>query len=208
MMTAPLIAILAGGEGRRMGGGKPLRRLGGERLVDRAERLARHWSDDVRLSLRQPGQVDGLGLPALIDDPGTPGPLAGLQSALAAAREAGRPAVLTIPCDVPFLPRDLSDRLAAAAGPAALAASDDDLHPACAWWAAETLDALPGYLASGRRSLLGFAETVGYTAVRWPGDRFLNVNSPADLAEAERRLASEIDELDRRAPIERRAPGP
>ena len=41
------IVILAGGEGRRIGGGKPERLLGGETLLDRALRSARDWSDDV-----------------------------------------------------------------------------------------------------------------------------------------------------------------
>jgi molybdopterin-guanine dinucleotide biosynthesis protein A len=38
-------------------------------------------------------------------------------------------------------------------------------------------------------ALIGFAETIGYAAVDWPGEPFFNVNSPEDLAEAEARLA-------------------
>jgi molybdopterin-guanine dinucleotide biosynthesis protein A len=41
------IVILAGGEGRRIGGGKPMRMLGGETLLDRALAIGRRWSDDV-----------------------------------------------------------------------------------------------------------------------------------------------------------------
>jgi molybdopterin-guanine dinucleotide biosynthesis protein A len=50
---------------------------------------------------------------------------------------------------------------------------------------------MPEYLASGRRSLRGLAETVGYVAVDWPTDPedpFFNINTSADLVEAERRI--------------------
>ena len=187
---APLTVILAGGEGRRMGGAKPLRRLAGERLIDRALRRAAPWSDDLRLSLRQPGQLADPPVPVLLDDPGIPGPLGGLKPALAAAREAGRDLLLTIPCDVPFLPVDLGPRLREAIGTraAALAASGADLHPTCALWRVEALEHLAGYLARGGRSLVGFAETVGFARAEWDAECFFNVNCEADLAEAERRL--------------------
>jgi molybdenum cofactor guanylyltransferase len=206
-VTAPLVAILAGGEGRRIGGGKPLRRLAGERLIDRAAQLARLWSHDVRLSLRSGGQVSGIDLPVLIDDQAIDGPLAGLRAALAAAQAEGLPAVLTIPCDTPFLPRDLAARLEAAGAPVALAASSSGPHPACAWWRTEIAAPLDAYLASGGRSLIGLARAVGHAEVRWPDACFLNINSAADLAEAERRLASEIQGFDRGAGRERLDPG-
>jgi molybdopterin-guanine dinucleotide biosynthesis protein A len=39
------VVVLAGGEGRRIGGAKPLRLLAGERLVDRALHQARKCTD-------------------------------------------------------------------------------------------------------------------------------------------------------------------
>ena len=42
-----LVLVLAGGEGRRIGGGKAERLLGGERLLDHAIRQARQWSEHV-----------------------------------------------------------------------------------------------------------------------------------------------------------------
>lgn len=181
-----------------MGGAKPLRRLGGESLIDRALRLARPWSDDLRLSLRQPGQLADPSVPVLLDDPEIPGPLGGLTSALRAAREAERHLLLTIPCDLPFLPPDLGPRLREAIGThsAALAVSGADLHPTCALWRVEVLERLPGYLAGGRRSLVGLAAAVGFARAEWEVDCFFNVNSAADLAEAERRLASELQHVD------------
>lgn len=181
------VVILAGGEGRRIGGDKPLRRLGGRTMLERAVERARGWSDEVAIAVRKAGQVGDMGVPVLIDPPGLEGPLGGLASALRLEREA----VLTIPCDAPFLPDDLPERLAAAlAGhSAALAASGGRVHPVCALWRTDALAEVRGYAATGRRSLIGFAERVGYVAVEWPEGAFFNVNSPEDLAEAETRLS-------------------
>lgn len=180
------VVILAGGEGRRMGGGKPQRRLGGRTLIEYAVERARSWSTEVAIALRTPDQVGGPDLPLLIDPPGLEGPLGGLASALG----FGRGTVLTIPCDAPFLPDDLPDRLAAAlpGHAAALAASGGRVHPVCGLWRTEALAQLPAYAASGRRSLIGFAEAIGFAAVEWPRCHFFNINSPEELAEAEARL--------------------
>ena len=182
----PAILILAGGEGSRIGGGKPLRRLGGRTLLDRAIERASRWSDCVAIAAREPVQAGETGLPILVDPPGLEGPLGGLASAL----RLERPAVLTIPCDMPFLPDDLSERLASALGEkgAALAASRGYVHPVCGLWRREALSRMEDYASTGRRSLIGFAEFVGYAVVEWAGDPFFNVNSPEDLAEAEARL--------------------
>lgn len=185
--------VLAGGEGRRIGGGKPLRVLGGETLLARALGQADAFSDRVALAVRDPAQVEAPGGVAVIPDAPIEGPLGGLAAALGWARDQGRAAVLTLPCDMPFIPPDLGTRLAAAleGRPAVLAASGGRLHPVCGLWRVETLDHLPAYAASGRRSLHGFAEAVGFTAVEWPAapaDPFFNVNTTEDLAEAEARL--------------------
>lgn len=173
------IVILAGGEGRRIGGGKPLRLLGGRSLIDRALARARTWSDTVLVAARAGGD--------LADDPAVEGPLGGVAAALALGGE-----VLTIPCDMPFLPDDLPARLASGKA-ATLAASGGHLHPVCARWTAAAAAGLPAYLATGRRSLRGFAEAVGYEAVEWPAapcDPFFNINDEDDLARAEALLRS------------------
>ena len=180
------ILILAGGEGRRIGGGKPLRMIGGRTLIARAIERAQSWSDEVQVSARCEDQVGASGIDVLPDPPGFEGPLGGL----AAAAGLAHPAVLTIPCDMPFLPDDLPERLAAAlpGHGAALAASGGHVHPVCGLWRTESLSQVGDYAASGRRSLIGFAERIGFAAVEWPDDLFLNINDPEDLAKAEARL--------------------
>lgn len=185
--------VLAGGEGARIGGDKPRRQLGGRSLLARALAQARQWSGDIAVAVRDASQLEGDIAIALIDNPAIPGPAAGLASALAFARDRDAGAVLTIAADMPFLPPDLGARLTAGIGDAtaALASSGGQLHPVCALWRVATIEALPGYLEGGRRSLKGLAETVGYVAVDWSRERldpFFNVNTSRDLAEAERLL--------------------
>ncbi len=185
------IAILAGGSGSRIGGHKPLRRLDGISLIERARALAESWSANVVIVGRNPAQVGPTDLPFIHDEPGSVGPIAGLAAALRRATNAGHDALLAIPCDSPFLPCDLVSRLANALAPhagAAVASSRGLLHPACALWRASAFFALSAYIASGRRSLHGFAEHIGFVTVEWPStpvDPFLNINSKDDLAAAE-----------------------
>lgn len=193
-MTSGVAAvILAGGEGKRIGGGKPLKMLKGRRLIDLALGQARSWSDAVAIAVREDSQVGAPGAALIHDEPGIEGPLGGLIAGLTFARDQGRELLLTIPSDMPFLPPDLLDRLAAALGrhASALASSGGHVHPVCGLWRVSALERTADYVAGGRRSLRGFAETIGCVAVEWPGeaeDPFFNINSIDDLAEAERRI--------------------
>lgn len=186
------VVILAGGEGRRVGGGKPVKRLAGERLIDRALRTARGWSDLVAVAMRAPGQIECANAQVIIDEPGIGGPLAGLLAALGFAAGFGREFVLTIPTDTPFLPSDLPDRLHSHIGDrsCALASSGGHLHPVCGLWRTSAAGRIRDYLAGEGRSLKGFAALVGFNAVEWalePFDPFFNINTEGDLTEAERR---------------------
>jgi molybdopterin-guanine dinucleotide biosynthesis protein A len=189
------VVVLAGGEGSRIGGGKPLVMLGENTRVERALERARAWSNRTVVSLRSADQAGQLGLPWIADAPGIDGPLAGLASALEWARGQGANGLLTIPCDMPFLPDELPQRLVAGIGEmgAAIAASGGNLHPVCGLWRTAALVEVPTYCASGKRSLRGFARHIGFAEVEWPAtarDPFFNINSPADLAAAEALLGT------------------
>lgn len=182
--------ILAGGEGRRMGGSKPLRALGKTTLIGNALELARRYGAPMAVAARAPGQVGVLQVPLVIDDASIPGPLAGVAAALGFAIEIGAERVLTIPCDMPRLPTDLGARLAAAleASPhllVAVAARGGRMHPVCALWKVEALGRLRSYAGSGQSSIKGFASACGSTVVQWDAegpDPFVNANTPDDLA--------------------------
>jgi len=182
--------VLAGGEGRRMGGGKPLQRFGDGTLLERALALASGYAAEVAVAVRNPAQIGKAGARVIQDDPAIDGPLGGVAAALAYARDRGADAVLTLPCDAPRLPHDLAARLAAAlagapgAG-AAVAASGGQAHPVCALWRVGCLEALAGYAGAGRRSLMGFAEACAAVTVDWdagPPDPFAGANTPEELA--------------------------
>ncbi|WP_310541028.1 molybdenum cofactor guanylyltransferase [Phenylobacterium sp.] len=181
--------VLAGGEGRRMGGGKPLRAWGDRPLLSRAIELAGGYANQVAVAVREAGQAgQGTEIPLLFDPPEIGGPLAGLASALDFGRRHGAQWVQTLACDMPYLPPDLCDRLAGALAPevgAVLPTSGGRLHPICGLWRVASRDRLEAYLATGRSSLRGFAEHVGLREVAWdtPGaDPFLNLNTLQDLA--------------------------
>lgn len=184
-------AVLAGGQGVRLGGGKPMRDFAGATLLDHAAARARAWGAPTVLVLRSPDQAAAAGMTVIHDDPAVPGPLGGLAAALDWARGAGAQAILTLPCDMPFLPEDLPHRLNAAlvAGvSAAMASSGGRRHPICALWRPSALEALRQRAAEGRLSLHGLADQVGAVDVVWADavpDPFFNINTPDDFARAE-----------------------
>lgn len=200
-MTA--IVIAAGGEGSRIGGAKPLRQLGGQRLIDHAIGWARAHSDQVAIATSAPNPEQAIALPdvalpLLPDSQAGQGPIAALASALAFAALKGSPDVLLIGCDMPFLPADLIPRLQAAlagqeAG-AAIPLHTGKLHLMAGLWRSNQA-ALAAYRASGGQSLWGFARRIGLHGLEWHAapatgsvpDPFANINGPADLAAAQLR---------------------
>ncbi len=188
-----LVAILAGGEGRRIGGGKPQRLLGGRTLLQRAIDLSRSWGKDCVVLARGEVEAD---CPTLCDRDDLEGPLAGLAAALDEARARQKDCILLLACDMPFLPGDVPERLGwvvdGGANCAMVRSGGRDI-PVCSMWNVEALSrALPPYLEGGDRSLFGLANALGYVRVEWDAngeDPFFNINTPEDLAEAESRLA-------------------
>jgi molybdopterin-guanine dinucleotide biosynthesis protein A len=187
-----VVVILAGGSGRRIGGRKPDRMLGGVRLLDRAVAQARSWSEDVVIACGA-SPLEAIGLVQVVDQQGS-GPVAGLLAGIRHARHAGASEVLAIPCDTPFLPENLAERLARGRPDncaVAMARAGGRLHPSCGLWRTEVEPAISAYLAEERRSLIGLAERVGYAAVEWEEESaFLNINTPEDLARAAKMLNS------------------
>jgi molybdopterin-guanine dinucleotide biosynthesis protein A len=185
------IVIAAGGDGVRIGGAKPARRIGGRRLIDHARAWAMRHSDAVALAVR-PGAPDwGTGLPLLVDGHAGIGPISALASAFGFARQHRRPAVLMIGCDMPFLPDDLLARLQAAlpGHAAAMPVSAGRRHPMATLWVPE-VTAIAAHIAGGGQSLWRFAQSRGMVEVAWDTapDPFANINAAADLAAAEQRF--------------------
>ena len=193
-MSPVVVAVLAGGAGRRMGGDKPRRRLNGLRLLDHALNKAHALAGPVILVVRDPAQADGFAETIVLDAPDIDGPLAGLLAALVWAADAGFDQVLTLACDMPRVPGDLLSRLQSALTAescVAVAASGGRLHPVCALWRTTAVPVLRRRADEGRLSLQGLSEAVGRVIVDWPAeddDAFVNINTIDDLALAEAAL--------------------
>jgi len=193
-MSPVVVAVLAGGAGRRMGGDKPRRRLNGLRLLDHALNKAHALAGPVILVVRDPAQADGFVETIVLDAPDIDGPLAGLLAALVWAADAGFDQVLTLACDMPRVPGDLLSRLQSALtaeSGVAVAASGGRLHPVCALWRTTAVPVLRRRADEGRLSLQGLSEAVGRVIVDWPAeddDAFVNINTIDDLALAEAAL--------------------
>ncbi|AUA59924.1 molybdenum cofactor guanylyltransferase [Achromobacter spanius] len=197
--------ILAGGQGARMAHqdkglvllhGAPMvahvaRRLAPQvgRLIISANRHAERYA--------QYGTVVADGEPALGD---FQGPLVGVAAGLAAALNAGSAVASTadddwlvaVPCDTPFLPADLAARLiaeaASAQAPLAYAMAGGQRHAACMALRLSLLPDLRAYLLAGDRKVGLWQARVGGVAACFDDapDAFMNVNTPEELAAAER----------------------
>jgi molybdopterin-guanine dinucleotide biosynthesis protein A len=202
-MTRPLGVILAGGRATRMGGGdKGLREVGGRRLLDRViDRLAPQCAGLAINANGDPARLAGFGLPVLPDSlPDHPGPLAGVLAGLDCAAGQRATAIVTAAADTPFFPTDLVARLTAAAGPSGLclAGSPDEegrmqRHPTFGLWPVALRDDLRAALEGGLRKIVLWTDGHGAGLARFestPFDPFFNVNTPEDIAEAERLLGA------------------
>lgn len=193
--------ILAGGRARRMGGGdKGFRLLGGHPLIEHVRaRLAGQCGALAINANGDPARFAAFGLPVLADPlPGQPGPLAGVLAGMEWAAAGGAVAVITAPADTPFLPADLVARLQAEAGPArtglVLAASPDAVgalrpQPAFGHWPVALRHDLRAALAGGLRRITDFTDAHHARLAAFasaPQDPFFNINTPEDLAAAER----------------------
>lgn len=195
--SAPRIAglILAGGQGARMAHqDKGLLLLNGEPLVSHvARRLAPQVARLIISANRhadryaQYGAVVADGEPALGE---FQGPLLGIAAGLAAAADADW--VVAVPCDTPFLPADLAARLIEAAesarSPLAYAMAGEQRHSACMALRPSLLPGLHAYLRAGDRKVGLWQARVGAVAAHFDDapQAFMNVNTPDELAEAER----------------------
>jgi molybdopterin-guanine dinucleotide biosynthesis protein A len=185
--------VLAGGQGRRMGGvDKGWVEMDGRPLVEWVlARLAPQVAAIVVNANQNGDRYAALGHPVVADAVGGfAGPLAGLHAALAFVQT---PWAVTVPCDSPFLPGDLVARLAhaAAAGSAeiAVARTFDQPHPVFALVRRDVRPHLDAFLAAGGRKIDAWYATLRVVEARFDdeADAFRNINTAAELAAARTR---------------------
>ncbi len=213
--------LLAGGRGSRMGNvDKGLQPFRGATLAAHAlRRLAPQVAAVTISANRNREAYAALGATVLADElPGFEGPLAGLQAGL---RHCATPLLATAPCDSPFLPEDLVQRLREA-----LLAQDADValavtieadgdgaarkqsHPVFALMKTAVLPQLDAYLARGGRRMGGWHDGLKVAEVLFnDAAAFRNINTPEELQREDgaQRLRDLTDGLDPHAMPVRRA---
>ncbi len=187
--------ILAGGLGRRMGRAeKGLQLLRGRPMI---EWVIERFQPQVReLLVSANDQLPAYrryGLPVLEDgfrepDGSLAGPLAGLHAGMSAC---AHPLIATAPCDTPFLPLDLVERLhaALAAGEAdvAVASIGGRAQPVFVLAKREVLPRLDAYLRGGGRKAEGWYAGLRSVAVAFDEEAaaFANINTLDELRGSE-----------------------
>lgn len=194
--------LLAGGQSQRMGGGdKCLRQLGGQPILAHVIDRVRPQARGLILNANGgPARFASFGLTVVPDSiPDFAGPLAGVLAGMdwAAAHAADCPWIVTVPCDGPFVPRDLVARLMAEReldqADMACAMSGGQRYPVVGLWPVRLRDELrraitqegqhkvDAWTARYRLAVADFA--IGTV------DPFFNANKPEDLAKAAQLLS-------------------
>lgn len=179
--------ILAGGQGRRMGGvDKGLQVLRGRPMVQWVIERFAPQVDEVLVNANQNLETyAGFGYRVIPDRiGGFAGPLAGLQRGLAEARHN---LVATVPCDSPFLPHDLIARLYSAVAQhgaeVAVAKTGNQPHPVFCLCRKRVLPGLTAFLAGGGRKIDAWYATLQVAEVPFDDEAaaFSNINTEAEL---------------------------
>ena len=179
--------ILAGGQGRRMGGvDKGLQNFRGKRLVDHVyERLAPQVGGIIINANQNLDAYKSFGVRVVSDAIGNfAGPLAGLHSGLSVSR---RPYLVSVPCDSPFLPADLVARLYAAleasGADIAVARTGEQPHPVFCLARKGVLDHLTAFLKDGGRKIDAWYAALRVSEVAFDDEAsaFSNINTSDEL---------------------------
>jgi molybdopterin-guanine dinucleotide biosynthesis protein A len=184
--------VLAGGQGRRMGGvDKGLQPMLGRPLIQHVIERLRPQVGSVLVNANQNVErYAEFGCPIVTDRiGGFAGPLAGLDAGLHATDAA---LMVTVPCDSPFLPHDLVERLTAARretdADIAVARTGSQPHPVFALVCTRVRPHLAEFLARGERKIDLWYATLAVVEVAFDdeADAFANINTRAELAQHDR----------------------
>jgi molybdopterin-guanine dinucleotide biosynthesis protein A len=179
--------ILCGGRGSRMGGvDKGLQLFRGRTLVDWVLERLEPQVDQLLISANQNlERYLERGHPVLRDRiTGFAGPLAGLHAAL---REHYSEVVVMVPCDSPFLPRDLvvrlSEALLRADADVAFATAKGQTYPVVCACRVSLEQRLGAYLEAGGRKVDSWYATLNSVEVAFDeqASAFRNINTIEEL---------------------------
>lgn len=177
--------VLAGGKASRMGGqDKGLLRLNNKPLWQHVADNLHAQVDAVIISANRNLDIyRASGLPVIADTLSDfPGPLAGM---LAVMQQTSAEWLLFCPCDTPFIPACLAERLVRERhhAPVVWVHDGERDHPAVALVHRSLAPQIADYLARGERRVMVFMRLVGGHAVDFSEMKqaFRNINTPEDL---------------------------
>ncbi len=177
--------VLAGGRATRMGGiDKGLQQLNGKALWRHvADSLETQVTNLVISANRNLDSWQGSGYPIITDSLNDfPGPLAGMLSVM---QQIESEWFLFCPCDTPFIPSFLAERLIQQkkSSPAVWVHDGERDHPAIALVNQEGIAERESYLAGGERRVMVFMRKIGGHSVDFSDVKsaFINVNTLNDL---------------------------
>jgi molybdopterin-guanine dinucleotide biosynthesis protein A len=174
-----LVAVLAGGRGRRMGAPKAMAELAGEPLIARPLKAAAAAGLDAVVVAKAGTALPALEVPVWLEPDEPVHPLLGVITAL----ERGGEPVVAVPCDMPFVTPDLLAALAA--GPEAAVRAGGRLEPFPARYEPAALEHLRAALARGA-SVRGTLEALGPATIDVEAGLLASINTPGELAAAQR----------------------
>ena len=194
--------ILAGGKGRRMGGKeKALIPLLDRPLLSYVLESVSGQVAPIALNINTNFEKFSLFGYPIIEDPikGHLGPLAGILASLNWAQEIDKEWVMTLPCDTPFLPKNIAQRMIEAKKgeldiDLVVARSRGFNHPVVALWKSNLNSKLKNALDDGIRKIDLFTSKLKIAYVDFDTtnnlqfDPFTNLNSPLDLINAQQIL--------------------
>jgi len=196
------VVIQAGGESRRMGRDKALIPFLGRPLIERVISRVEHLADEILVTTNFPQDYQFLGLPLFPDVVPDRGALGGLYTAVDAARQ---PLVAVVACDMPFVQPELlayeRDLLLDVTIDAAIPKTEEGTEPFHAVYRRATcLPEIFSALQSERwrvdswfaRAQIYYLSAQEITRYDPRGLAFNNVNTPEELATAERAAAEDI----------------
>ncbi len=179
--------VLAGGQGRRMGGvDKGLVDFLGKPLVAHVIQRLNPQVDEILINAnREIERYAAFGHPVVQDDiAGFAGPLAGLHKGMSIAKH---PYVLTVPCDSPMLPMNLAGRLMNGLigrdADLAVAKTGSQAHPVFCLCRRTLLPNLESFLHNGGRKIDAWYRALEVVEIYFNDNpqAFTNVNTPEEL---------------------------
>lgn len=191
------VVIQAGGESSRMGHDKALVPLAGRPMIEHVLTRVTGLGDETLITTNSPDALEYLDVPLAEDEEPGAGALPGLRTALRAARGDN---VLILACDMPFVNRLLLEyQLSLAPKVDVVVPRWEDTYQTmhAVYARKKVLAAVEQALEAGNQRMISFYPEVEVYSVSPEeiseydpkGRSFFNVNTPEDLAEAERFLA-------------------